>query len=609
MAIRKIILPSAYQQVEYIESSGTQYIDTGYYATTTSGINIDYAYTASGNAGLCGIFQSQTPRTDTLFISTLSGQTSTVIYLISRGGELTNNVVPTLGTKYNAKINYLNNGKLIIDNTKTGNDGSNGVVSSRTIKLFCRDNSGNLAYTNARIYMCKISEGGNIVRNFIPCYRKSDNVIGLYDLVNGVFYTNAGSGDFTKGNDYAPKIKHILKNAPLLPTGYQQVNYIESTGEQYLDLGYYPNQDTKVETNVRIVSHNGSVINYLFGVYDGTRSFAIYYSYNSRDWGVMCGSVDSNTGIAYQQSVKHKLEFDKDYLSIDGGTDTYAVGSTSTFTSTRTMYLFWGNGTSRLKSISRIYDFKIYENGNIVMNLIPALDPNGVPCMYDTVSKQPFYNQGTGTFNVGSNTSSTTLKRIIKKYKGTSLYFYDVPSIYQRVEYIEATGTQYINTGIETAYDEWNMYLTFQRGATMGGTIFGAFAGFEVYLESSQPNYKAQNVTSNVQAQIGTFNSIRLRPQPVLNGIITLTVDGVANTMGEVVYSYGNTIGLCGMGDGTNLIAGLFGEFKVQKGTKTLMHLLPCYRKSDNVVGMYDVISGQFFTNNGTGTFGKGADL
>ena len=33
---------------------------------------------------------------------------------------------------------------------------------------------------------------GTLVRDFIPCYRNSDNEIGLYDLVNDIFYTNQG---------------------------------------------------------------------------------------------------------------------------------------------------------------------------------------------------------------------------------------------------------------------------------------------------------------------------------------------------------------------------------------------------------------------------------
>ena len=196
--IPPVIIPSGYTLLECLESTGTQYIDTGYYATTTSGINIDYAYAASGNAGLCGIFQGQAPRTDTLFITTNSGQTSSAIYLISQGAQLTNNVVPTLGTKYNAKINYLNNGKLIIDNTTTGNNGSNGVVSTRTIKLFCRDNGGNLAYTNARIYRCQISEGTTLVRDLVPCL-DDQNVPCMYDVVGKQTYYNAGTGTFIAG--------------------------------------------------------------------------------------------------------------------------------------------------------------------------------------------------------------------------------------------------------------------------------------------------------------------------------------------------------------------------------------------------------------------------
>ena len=192
------LLPSGYTLCDYLESTGTQYIDTNYYATNTSGINIDYAYTQSGNAGLCGIFQGQTPRTDTLFVTTNSGQTSSAIYLLSQGAQLTNDRVPTLGTKYNAKINYLNNGKLIIDNTTTGNNGSNGVVSSRTIKLFCRDYNGGLAYTNARIYGCALTTGNTVSKYLVPCLDNNGTPC-MYDVVGKQTYYNAGTGSFNYG--------------------------------------------------------------------------------------------------------------------------------------------------------------------------------------------------------------------------------------------------------------------------------------------------------------------------------------------------------------------------------------------------------------------------
>lgn len=39
------------------------------------------------------------------------------------------------------------------------------------------------------------------VYEFIPCYRKADAEIGLYDIANNVFYTNDGTGTFLKGAD------------------------------------------------------------------------------------------------------------------------------------------------------------------------------------------------------------------------------------------------------------------------------------------------------------------------------------------------------------------------------------------------------------------------
>ena len=57
-------------------------------------------------------------------------------------------------------------------------------------------------FVKAKLYSSQIYDNNNLVRNFIPCKRKSDNKPGLYDLVEGKFYTNQGSGeDFIAGPD------------------------------------------------------------------------------------------------------------------------------------------------------------------------------------------------------------------------------------------------------------------------------------------------------------------------------------------------------------------------------------------------------------------------
>lgn len=51
------------------------------------------------------------------------------------------------------------------------------------------------------LYSMTIKENDIMVRNFVPCYHKADNIIGLYDTINNAFYTNVGIGSFGKGPD------------------------------------------------------------------------------------------------------------------------------------------------------------------------------------------------------------------------------------------------------------------------------------------------------------------------------------------------------------------------------------------------------------------------
>ena len=100
---------------------------------------------------------------------------------------------------------------------------SNVSTTIGNIFIFANHNSSrgssNAAIQNVpamRLYAFKLYDNGVLVRNYVPCYRKSDNVVGLYDTVNNKFYINKGSGTFKYG--------------ALLPSEYQPVEYIESDG-------------------------------------------------------------------------------------------------------------------------------------------------------------------------------------------------------------------------------------------------------------------------------------------------------------------------------------------------------------------------------------------
>lgn len=55
--------------------------------------------------------------------------------------------------------------------------------------------------TKGKIKSYTQKRSGQEIINLVPCYRKSDGEIGMYDLVSKTFYTNQGTGTFTKGED------------------------------------------------------------------------------------------------------------------------------------------------------------------------------------------------------------------------------------------------------------------------------------------------------------------------------------------------------------------------------------------------------------------------
>ena len=85
-------------------------------------------------------------------------------------------------------------GSQIYSNTRTGT-----VSVSTNLVLFNMDNTS----WNAKIklYSCKIYNDGVPVCDLVPCYRKSDNEIGMYDLYSNTFKTNQLTGTFEKGPD------------------------------------------------------------------------------------------------------------------------------------------------------------------------------------------------------------------------------------------------------------------------------------------------------------------------------------------------------------------------------------------------------------------------
>lgn len=205
-------LPDEYQRVWYIESDGNQYIDTGVLASDYSD-GISYVYegvitnlNTSIAEYLWGALNSSkrsgnVALDDSRMQFTLSaGGASTVIINgnMTVGEQFKLEVTATASNPNNATLSV--NG---VSGTYTGNTGvESSDMPSVNIHLLKVNGSSATQYAQAQIFAFKmLATDSTPIRNFVPCYRVADDVIGLYDIVEGKFYTNAGAGAFTKGDD------------------------------------------------------------------------------------------------------------------------------------------------------------------------------------------------------------------------------------------------------------------------------------------------------------------------------------------------------------------------------------------------------------------------
>lgn len=193
-------LPTGYKQVEYLESDGNQYIDTGINADSTLGFSAKLQQ-ISGRFGSYKSIDGNDVRHH-LYDGGKWGYGS--------AGSVGYGVGHTSSEVYEFECNYYNSRK-VKDNGTIINLPSVTFDIGMNFWLFQR----NAGYAfKGKIYYFKMTKGKKLVRDFIPCYRISDNAIGMYDTVQKVFYQNQGTGSFIKGPDveYDKKIKVFGKN-------------------------------------------------------------------------------------------------------------------------------------------------------------------------------------------------------------------------------------------------------------------------------------------------------------------------------------------------------------------------------------------------------------
>lgn len=190
-------LPSEYQEVEYIQSDGNQYIDTG----INGGSTAEYEIKMDGLGSLAHSYEQYFA--GDMYTSTSIGKlyaSNSKLYF--QGLPNPNQGYTNFGSIYNGiyelKVTMADG---IVCNNIFYRDYTTGATwGTLTFWVFNSHSEPSLG-ASMRLYYLKMYTDGVKVRDYVPCYRKSDGVIGLYDLVSNTFFINQGSGSFTKGGD------------------------------------------------------------------------------------------------------------------------------------------------------------------------------------------------------------------------------------------------------------------------------------------------------------------------------------------------------------------------------------------------------------------------
>lgn len=192
------IKDNSYTQVEWIGATGTQYIDTG--------VNPNNTLKAVCNLTLNTNHAFAEGRTGRYISFGLMDHTSAYRARIrnSSGSNADSpSTVPTGdGVFHNFELSQAEG--FWIDGVRIGTFNSYTYTDSQSLYLFAFNNNGApLSYATGKIKRLKLYDNGSLVRDFVPAIRNSDDVAGMYDLVNDTFYTNAGTGTFETGNEIA----------------------------------------------------------------------------------------------------------------------------------------------------------------------------------------------------------------------------------------------------------------------------------------------------------------------------------------------------------------------------------------------------------------------
>ena len=476
--------------VRYVEATGSQYVDVGVTGRYNTRIELQLEWTNIAEQMMlgCGDWSDNT-RFYACYclnsdgnIVTGQGSYEKVVYTnivnSTWNSWFEKNRVYDYAIEFTAKDGDGNSTrKIVIDGIKFRHETTAAVDTGKDLYLFAHNRGSEVRYyCKARCYRLRIWQGTTagreqaLVRDFIPCVK--NHRAGLYDAVSGNIFYSASGTDLVCDED---------SNTP-----DEFVEYVESTGINYIDTEVAARSGTSTECDLAILHRNTLRLGVL-GAYTsgGAGYFDLIHAFQNK---VACSyGTRQETGGTYTTGARYHVESSLAAgaqtltLAADGSDTTntvYSAGDATEIDAGLPLYLFARNTDGNIGSggAYRLYGLRISQDGNLVRDFRPCLK-DGAFALYDNVSGRIFFPRR-GLLNGPARQTHVKAKDLIF------------------VDYIESDGTQTLDTGVrgragtrakgEFAWAEALRELKTEKGRYLEEPIY---RHLRVFLGADDPTY------------------------------------------------------------------------------------------------------------------------
>lgn len=194
-------LPAEYTRLTYIKSTGKQWINTGVEATSIKRFVVKATCTEQSGTNTQLIGTNNNSSTSFFGARCYSG----VFWYCSDNGVFYGNPhnLSVIDATIESATSQHGTLKDLVENTTvrftslSSSAGGTWGFTSGNLRIFGGDSTR--VSPNATCYSLKLYTSSGLARDFVPCKRNKDGVVGMYDTVTKAFFTNSGSGTFVAG--------------------------------------------------------------------------------------------------------------------------------------------------------------------------------------------------------------------------------------------------------------------------------------------------------------------------------------------------------------------------------------------------------------------------